>query len=180
MSGLLFTGCFVRPPEKLVSKTTPQLITFFTRRKKGLKGGMLQIHSATLQIARQENCLPARPFLPSFLSLSPSVCVGRSSSEARCKQGQCGGSPDYRESLSLDEVSLSFPGVSEVDGPHQIQHPPEAEAPFTALLVLSFPLDETAGAGGHEQGRQVGHYIRAKTLPSSGTAAQLSFPRPPF
>ena len=179
MSGLLFTVCFVRPPEKLVSKTAPQWITFVTRRKKGLKGGMLQIHSATLQIARQENCLPARPFLPSFLSLSPSVCVGRSSSEARCKQGQCGGSPDYRESLSLDEVSLSFPGVSEVDGPHQSRSNIRQKQRRPSLPCSYFPfLSTRRRRGRHGQGRQVGHYPRAKTLPSSGTARQLSYPSP--
>ena len=38
---------------------------------------MLQIHSATLQIARQENCLPARPFLPFSPSRRLSVSAVR-------------------------------------------------------------------------------------------------------
>ena len=38
---------------------------------------MIQIHSATLQIARQENCLPARPFLPFSPSRRLSVSAVR-------------------------------------------------------------------------------------------------------
>ena len=149
---------------------------------------MIQIHSATLQIARQENCLPARPFLPSFLSLSPSVCVGRSSSEARCKQGQCGGSPDYRESLSLDEVSLSFPGVSEVDGPHQSRSNIRQKQRRPSLPCSYFPFLSTrrpAGRGrrGRPRARAAGRSLsEGKNTPKfrHGTAAQLSIPRPPF
>ena len=183
MSGLLFTVCFVRPPEKLVSKTTPQLITFFTRRKKGLKGGMIQIHSATLQIARQENCLPARPFLPFSPSRRLSVSAVRpprpDASKVNAEDRPITGSPFHSMKYRYPSpASRRWMGRTRSNIRQKQRRP--------SLPCSYFPFLSTrrrrrgAGAGGHEQGRQVGHYPRAKTLPSSGTAAQLSFPRPPF
>ena len=187
MSGLLFTVCFVRPPEKLVSKTTPQLITFVTRRKKGLKGGMIQIHSATLQIARQENCLPARPFLPFSPSRRLSVSAVRpprpDASKVNAEDRPITGSPFHSMKYRYPSpASRRWMGRTSPD-PTSARNRGALHCPARTFLSLSTRRRRRgAGAGGQEQGqgRQVGHYPRAKTLPSSGTAAQLSFPRPPF
>ena len=130
--------------------------------------------------------MPSCAPLPSFLSLSPSVCVGRSSSEARCKQGQCGGSPDYRESLSLDEVSLSFPGVSEVDGPHQSRSNIRQKQRRPSLPCSYFPFLSTrrrrrrgAGAGGRLRARAAGRSLsEGKNTPKFRHGSSVILPPP--
>lgn len=175
MSGLL-TVCFVRPPEKLVSKTAPQLITFFTRRKKGLKGGMIQIHSATLQIARQENCLPARPFLPFSPSRRLSVSAVRpprpDASKVNAEDRPITGSPFHSMKYRYPSpASRRWMGRTRSNIRQKQRRP--------SLPCSYFPfLSTRRRRGRHGQGRQVGHYPRAKTLPSSGTARQLSYPSP--
>ena len=137
---------------------------------------MIQIHSATLQIARQENCLPARPFLP----FSPSGRLSASAvrpprpdaSKVNAEDRPITGSPFHSMKYRYPSpASRRWMGRTRSNIRQKQRRP--------SLPCSYFPfLSTRRRRGRHGQGRQVGHYPRAKTLPSSGTAWQLSYPSP--
>ena len=122
------------------------------RREKGVKEQNLQIHSGTLQIARQENCLPA--LLPPPCPLSPSVSVAlRGPMQARSMRRIARALPDYREALSFAghaaaprRSGVVILGVAAVR-PIKLQTPRNRNALRTLPLHPSFPTRRDSAAG---------------------------------